>query len=265
MNEAALVVVAVVVVVSLVVVAWWGSTIALMSAARGALRPIGVVAATTPAFLGACVLARASASRLDTVGDAMGFVAALLAWACAELMFLTGVVVGPRRTPCPPVGGVRRFAVATQAVIHHELLLVGLGLAVAVCGDGDNRTARFTFAALWALRLSAKLHLFAGVPVPHAELLPPRVAYLASYFGSRRPSAALWVSIAGWLALVVVGVGAALARGPRLADGLILTLAALGVMEHVFLAVDLGDARLWALAIPTTTTRPVRDGHSSPI
>jgi putative photosynthetic complex assembly protein 2 len=259
-------VVVVVVVVAVVVLAWWGFTIAVMGAARGHAHAPRAASFAVSGLIAAVGLASASAPRLDRVGDVLGFVAALVAWACVELLFLTGLVVGPRRTPCPPVQGARRFLAATEAVIHHELMLVAVLVSLAACTHDDNRTAVFTFGALWALRLSTKLHLFWGVPVPHAELLPTRVAYLASYFGPRRSGVALWCTIAVWSVVVVAGVVAAVARGPRVADGLVCTLAALGVLEHVFMAVDVGDARLWALAIGgTTSTGPVRDGHSSPV
>jgi putative photosynthetic complex assembly protein 2 len=265
--DAPVAVVVVVVVVAVVVLAWWGFTIAVMGAARGHAHATRIALGTVCGLVASLGLATVSAHRHDTVGDVLGFLAALVAWACVELLFLTGLVVGPRRTPCPPVQGARRFLAATEAVIHHELVLVAVLVSLVACTHDDNRTAVFTFGALWVLRVSTKLHLFWGVPVSHAELLPTRVAYLASYFGPRRSGVALWCTVAVWTVVVVGWVVAALARGPRVADGLVCTLAALGVLEHVFMAVDVGDARLWALATDgaPAATGPVRDGHSSPV
>jgi putative photosynthetic complex assembly protein 2 len=250
-------------VVAAVGAAWWASTVAIMRVAGGGLTVRRVVVGGIPALVASCALAVFSAPRVDAPGDVAGFIAALLAWGFVELTLLTGVVVGRRRTPCPPLRGARRFVVATEAVWHHELLLVAVGALVVACAHGDNNTAALTYGTLWVLRLSAKLNLFIGVPHAHAHLLPQRVSYLASYFGPGRHSSALWASIALGCAALVFGLVWALGRGVRVADALVLSLGALGVLEHIFMAINVGDDRLWTWArvVDNRATRPVAPGE----
>ncbi len=68
----------------------------------------------------------------------------------------------------------------------------------------DNMLGAQAFALLFALRLSAKLNIFLGVPAFVDEMLPPHLAYLRSYF-VRAPfnpllpfSLALTIGAAAW-------------------------------------------------------------------
>jgi putative photosynthetic complex assembly protein 2 len=185
-------------------------------------------------------------------GAYLGFLAAILIWAWGEISFLLGHVTGPRRGPCPPgAQGAARFTYATQAIIHHELMLAGCGLVVAaLVHAGANPVALWTFATLWAMRLSTKLNIFLGVPNAAEELLPPHLAYLESYFGPRRVNALfpLFLTVAT-LATILVAQSAWSARAagePATALILVATLMGLAVIEHWLLVLPLRAARLWS-------------------
>ena len=61
--------------------------------------------------------------------------------------------------------------------------------------DGSNHFAMAMFAMLWMMRLSSKLNLFLGVPMLNAELLPPQLLHLRSYFRRQRMNPLLPVSV----------------------------------------------------------------------
>ena len=254
-----------------VILAWWASTAAVMwlawqarSAQRLSLGTVGVLA------VGAAALAffvRFS----PTAGAAyLGLAAALVLWGWHELAFLLGVVTGPRREPCPPdaVGG-RRFRLATATVIHHELALAAtLVLLAALSWGAPNAVAFWTFAGLWALRLSAKLNLFFGVAHVSDELVPPHLRYLTSYF-RRRPGVSPWLllallaTVAASVVLTVAATGAEPGY-PATALSLLAALALLGVLEHLFLAFPMQDARLWRWVLEGISARQGR-AHELPV
>jgi putative photosynthetic complex assembly protein 2 len=190
----------------------------------------------------------------------MGALGALMVWGWHELAFLSGAVTGPNRLPCPSgLSGLARFRAATAAVIHHELALaVTLALIVSLSWNASNPTGACMFGLLFVLRLSSKLAIYAGVPSFSDELLPPHLAYLKSYFGPRHFSPALIgalgfaAALTGWLAGRVLAAPAGSAMGVGLC--LLFGLSALGLLEHVFLAIPLRDAALWRWAIPARTT-----------
>ena len=144
---------------------------------------------------------------------------------------------------------MRHFGHAVEAIIHHELALAAtLAFVVALAWNATNWVGAATFALLWTMRLSAKLNLFLGVRNPGTELLPAHLRYLASFFGRRPVNALLPVSVAGtalvvtWLTRSALGAGSAFeATG----YGLVAALAALALLEHLFLIMPWSVARLW--------------------
>ena len=115
-----------------------------------------------------------------------------------------------------------------------------------------NAIAFETFALLWIMRLSTKLNIFLGVSNASEDLLPPRVAYLKSYF-ARAPMNALFpVSITAATTCVVLLVEAALrSTSPAHAavgSALLATFAALAVLEHWLLVLPLPASSFWPWA-----------------
>jgi hypothetical protein len=101
------------------------------------------------------------------------------------------------------------------------------------------------------------------------DILPPHLGYLKSYFGKPRLGVELYAAIAACLALAAWLAAIALAAPANSADAagasLLFALAALGALEHLFLALPMRDGALWGWACPaailpiertrTTTTR----------
>jgi putative photosynthetic complex assembly protein 2 len=194
----------------------------------------------------------ASSARATPAGAYCAFACAVLVWAWQEIAFLLGYVTGPRRTPCPAESrGWRRARHATETVLHHEVALVLLALAVlAVSWEQPNQTGWWTFVILWVMRQSAKLNVFLGVRNLGEDFLPAHLAYLQTYF-LRRPMNALWpVSVIGATLLAVPlwqGALAGTAGGGYAAtsSALLAALLTLGVVEHVMLVLPLPTIALW--------------------
>lgn len=188
---------------------------------------------------------------LDTVGGAcIAFGAAIVVWGWHEMSFLTGRLTGPRRHACPEgCRGSRHFVHAVEAIIHHEVALFAtLLLLAAITWNGANWVGTATYALLWVMRLSTKFNLYLGVRNPGVELLPPHLGYLASFFGRRRWTVLLPLSIAAAAVLVAWLARAALAAADPFAAtafGLVAAMAALGLLEHVFLVLPWSVGRLW--------------------
>ncbi len=187
-----------------------------------------------------------------SVGAALaGFTAAIVLWGWHELTFLTGLITGPRRAPCPPgARGWTRFRMAAATLIHHEIALAVTVVALAAwLWDAANPMALCTFTLLWVLRLSAKFNLFLGAPNVAEEFLPDDLRYLESYFARRPVSLLFPVSVTvgtGLAAWWAAQAGAADVDGFTAAVyALCATLTALGVLEHWFMALPFREAALW--------------------
>jgi putative photosynthetic complex assembly protein 2 len=256
-----------------VLFAWWASTGLVLALAwlGPTARGLAFVATTVAAAAG--LVAVALSARADTAGAVwLGFTSALVVWAWHELAFLGGLVTGPNRAPCPPdARGLRRFYLATLTVIHHELALFAtLVLIVALTWGAPSQVAPLTFAALWVMRLSSKLNLFFGVRNVSHGFLPEPLRFLPTYFGRSGRSRGLGLSIAAGTFSVVACVGVkaslALSAAQQLGLTMVATMLALGVLEHVFLAVPLGDAALWQWIIRSRERRgPALSSASPPV
>lgn len=186
----------------------------------------------------------------------VGFIGALMVWGWHELSFLTGASAGPRRGSADPgLTGVARFRQAAATVMHHEVALaVTALLLISLSWDVPNQIGATVFVLMFAMRLISKINLFVGVPNSTSEMLPDQLAYLKSYFGPNRMTVLLAVSIVaiagttGWFAslALVAPVGSAEMVGASL----LTTLALLGVLEHLFLALPFRDGMLWGWALP---------------
>lgn len=180
-----------------------------------------------------------------------GFAAAIVIWGWHEMGFLMGFVAGPNRAPCPTVAsGWTRLKLATATVIHHEVALAATVLALfALTWGQPNQAAPLTFVLLFALRLSAKFNLYLGVPNLSDEVFPAHLAYLKSYFRKRTMNPLMPLSLLGSAALAWWAWNTAEAApaqsGTAVTATLLAGLAALGVVEHLFLVLPLKDAKLW--------------------
>ena len=239
---------------------WWLSTGLVLYA-------IGLSGARSRATLaGAALLLGASLAVLAPSRDDVGlvstyiaFTAAIGVWGAQEIAFLSGWITGSWREGCPPAArGWGRTGFAIRAVWHHELALAASGLAVVACtAGGDNQVGAWTYGVLFAMRISAKLNVFLGVPNLTENFLPAHLAYLKSFFGRAPMNLLFPVSVSASTVALVLLVQAAAGADAAAGTALILlaTLVALGLLEHWFLVLPLPVEALWAWGLASRERR----------
>ena len=202
----------------------------------------------------------AASRSVSVLGVYAAFIGALLVWGWHEIGFLTGAAAGPRREAASPgLKGARRFAEATSTVIHHEVMLALTALLlISLSWNMPNQIGATVFVLLFGLRLSAKINMFIGVPNSTAEMLPPHLAYLKTYFGPNRLTVLLAASIAAivWVSFWFgsLALSAPLGSAKMVGASLLATLCLLGALEHGFLALPFRDGMLWGWAFRRTAT-----------
>ncbi len=244
---------------------WWFSTGLIMVLAERS-RGLRLVAMAGASVLAAIAVATLWMTRelATPAGAYVASLSALAIWAWHEMSFLFGYLTGPNRGTCPvELVGWPRFRNATATLIHHEAALaatvVGLGF---ISLTAANPAGFLVFALLFALRLSSKFNLFLGAPHFSDQLLPSRLAHLRSYFRVA-PVGPFFVITTSMIALLAASLlwGAAGASSPFDAALLALlgALAALGAVEHLFLALPLQDSVLWRWLLPARDPRRTPD------
>lgn len=204
----------------------------------------------------------ATRDDVRVTGAYLAFTCSLLVWAWQEITFLLGYVTGPRRTPCPDgSSGWRRAGFALQTLLHHELALIVLGLAVfAITWGGTNPTGLATFMIFWVMRQSAKLNVFLGVRNFSEEFLPPHLKYLQTYFKRARMNGLFPISVAASSWLAVLLWQAATAHGISVFEATALTfsgtLLSLAILEHWFMVLPLPSQALWNWGLRSRSTGP---------
>jgi putative photosynthetic complex assembly protein 2 len=189
----------------------------------------------------------------------LAFIGALMVWGWHELSFLTGAAAGPRRGPADPaLTGIARFRQGAATVMHHEVALaVTALLLISLSWNVPNQIGATVFVLMFAMRLISKVNLFVGVPNATSEMLPEHLAYLKTYFGPSRMTLLLAASIlaiavaTAWFASLALAAPAGSAE--MVGASLLTTLALLGVLEHLFLALPFRDGMLWGWAMPQRT------------
>ena len=243
---------------------WWFSTgiiIWLDNLPRHTFR--WSLAGGTVVFAIALLRLRETSGDVSVTGAYAAFTYGVLAWGWQEMSFFMGVITGPRRAPCPPGAGLwLRFRLALATCLYHELAIVASGLViVAATWGAPNKVGLWTFAVLWAMRLSSKLNVFAGVLNLNEQFLPPHLRYLSSYMRCKPMNLFFPFSVTvASLALLWLVRAAAAADGHAFrAAGLTFaaTMLALAILEHWFLVLPLPFAKLWAWAV-RLRDRPVR-------
>ena len=179
------------------------------------------------------------------------FTCAVLVWAWQEIGFLLGFVTGTRKTDCPnDAHGWRKFGLAAETILYHELALIVLGAMVwLMTKDGVNAIGFWTYLVLWAMRQSAKLNVYFGVRNLNEEFLPHHPKYLQTYFRRRPMNAFLPVSVLVSL-VVVVPIWQSAVIAPTggfeaIGMALVATLLSLAILEHLFLVIPLPFEALW--------------------
>jgi putative photosynthetic complex assembly protein 2 len=237
---------------------WWFSTGAILWLDRRPRATFRWSLIAASGLAGLALLGLATSMRdASPTGAVIAFTSALGLWGWHEMTFLMGVIAGPRRTDCPSDAiGWRRFALATSTLIYHEVaLVVTAAIIVAVTWMQPNQIGCWTFLILLVCRLSAKLNLFFGVPNFSEEFFPDHLRYMTSYLRKRPMNGLFPVSIFLGLGLAITlgahALSPAASRFQVIGFSLIFALAALALIEHIFMVVPLPDAALWRWAIRT--------------
>lgn len=248
-----------------VVLAWWFSTGAILF--LGGLHrrtfPWSMIVGTV-ALAAAIIALFTSAAAVTTANVYVAFLSALVVWGWIEMSFLFGLITGPRTSPCPPdARGWRRFRLASETVIYHEIMIACAAVSiVALTWGAPNQTGTHAFLTLAAMRLSAKLNIFLGVPNLAHEMLPARLDYLKSYFRKRRFNGFFPVSVilSLWAAFVIGARAFGGETNEAAATGamLVFTILCLGLLEHLFMILPVQDSALWRWAMPAQTAPAVK-------
>jgi putative photosynthetic complex assembly protein 2 len=249
-------------------VLWWFTTGAILfldGLPRTTFR-WSLLGATALSLLSLSLL-HSSAASADAKGAYIAFSSAIGLWGWLEITFLMGMITGTRRHACiERCSGWRHFIHATQAIIYNEiataLTVAGAFWATRNC---PNRVAFWTLSILWAMRVSAKLNLFLGVPNLGEQFLPEHLKYLKSFF-RRRPINFLFpISVTAAtlvMASVVQQFGSAKTPYDKISLSLMIALLGLGLLEHWFMVLPLPSERLWSWAFQSAA-RPKR-GRQTP-
>ncbi|MEM6421892.1 MAG: putative photosynthetic complex assembly protein PuhE, partial [Pseudomonadota bacterium] len=182
----------------------------------------------------------------------LSFLCGIGAWAFLEISFLTGVITGPVKTPCPPrAQGFERFVLALGTLLWHELAILAVGIVMwVIVWDAPNQIGAWAFTLLMGMRISAKLNLFLGVPYPPSALLPGPMSHLGSYFRERPFTALLPAVITASTALATLvawhAADPAVSAVEAVGLALIWTLLVLGIVEHWFLILPVREGALWS-------------------
>lgn len=253
------------------VFAWWFSTGIILFLIRQPAATYRYSMLAVTVVLGVSLAGLASSASDTSVGGAYtAFASALGAWAWLETSYLTGVLTGPECRSCPPGAGMReRFRRGLNASLYHELAVLALvAVAFALAWNEPNRVGVASIVALWLLRWSAKLNLFLGVPNLNEQFLPEHLRFLKSYTRTRAMNPLFPVSVtAGTLAAAWTIHPALIAdASPATIAGatLVTALTALGILEHWFMVVPLGDAALWNWAMGDSPADRVEGAEASP-
>lgn len=206
--------------------------------------------------------AHASLPDLSTQGIYMAFFAALALWGWIELAFLSGVITGPNRSPCPAFASTaNRFWRAVGTVAWHELALALTLLALGLASIGaENPFAFGTFAILFFARIFAKLNLFLGVPRINIQFLPRPLAHLASHFRIGRITAFFPLSVSALTVASALLLERAInvdTPGMSVGYALLTCLCLLALLEHWFMVLPVPDEKLWRWMMPAA--KPQKD------
>lgn len=257
---------------------WWFSTGAILLAVRRADRE-GAHARLWAVLWNLPFLILGAVGFLDTLNDGstmaiyVAFLSALALWGWIELAFLTGVITGPVRSDSVPgVPEWERFIRAWGTVAYHEILLAVTLIAMIFASYGaENQFGMWTFAVLFAARISAKLNLYLGVRKVNVEFIPDNLRHLPSHFRTARMNWLFPISITGlgfavtcWLERIWT----ADTSGEAVGFALLAALSALALLEHWFMVLPLPDEKLWRWMLPdrrpTSNTQARRLSEDAP-
>jgi putative photosynthetic complex assembly protein 2 len=203
----------------------------------------------------------------SVTGVHIAFLSALAIWGWIELAFLSGIITGPNRRPCPEgTPEWNRFLRAFGTIAWHEILLAAVTVLMGIMAwNQSNHFGFLTFAVLFVARISAKLNLFFGVANINTEFLPQPLAHLPSHFRRRPMNGFFPVSVTAlcfaagcWLERLI----AAPAPGAEAGFALLTALTLLALLEHWFMVLPLPDKKLWRWMMDAPAPKTTAPAHA---
>jgi putative photosynthetic complex assembly protein 2 len=242
----------------LTVLVWWASTGAIMVLCALPRRTFKWSMGGATLVMAVAIYGLAeSAWEVSNAGVYVAFLSALGIWGWIEMTFLMGYVTGPRTVPCPAgTEGWQRFRLALETLLYHELTILAAAVAIVMLTRrAPNQTGTFAFLILMAMRISAKLNIFLGVPNLTDEFLPKQLDYLKTYFRKCEFNVLfpLSVSASSLVAACLAQKALGATGSEAVAPTLLFALLALAILEHAFMVIPLPDAALWRWAVPSKT------------
>jgi putative photosynthetic complex assembly protein 2 len=203
-----------------------------------------------------------SRNSLDAGGVFASFFWAIVIWSWIETSYYTGFIVGRKNVPEvePGLPTWQRFKRAIAANLYHELMIIGLSIAVIIAGVGGvNETGLWAFMILHWTHQSAKINIFLGVNNLTTEYLPENLRYMAQYFVKKPLNSFFPVSVT--ISTIIATVLFASVLGSRTAgeqtgQALLFILMSAAVLEHWWLVTPV-PSRVWEWALKSRKEHPV--------
>jgi putative photosynthetic complex assembly protein 2 len=197
---------------------------------------------------------RADASTLALYAS---FAAGLLAWGWTEMALYMGYITGPRKVRCEDgCHGAAHFGHAVLANLWHELVVIVFAALIWWTG---NTVAAHCFIMLWLMHLSARLNVFLGVRNVSAEFVPDHMDVLKGFLRRRRMNALFPFSCLALVALIFW-----LSQLPQsVSTVMAITLAVIGLVEHVLLMLPLPVEKLWSWALARDAAPQSQSDHQN--
>jgi putative photosynthetic complex assembly protein 2 len=195
-------------------------------------------------------------SQSDTLVSAyLSFTFGLLAWAWTQFTFYTGMITGPRTTPCPSsCAGPRHFWHAVETSMYHEIFAALLGIVICFSTmNGQNHVGSWTYTIIWLMHTSAKLNAVLGARNLNEHFFPEQLRYLSSFITKRPMNLLFPISVTVATVAVSILMNKAMSAENDSFDMLALTfyitILALGILEHWFMMLPLPSEALWNWAV----------------
>jgi putative photosynthetic complex assembly protein 2 len=223
-----------------VVVLWGGSTAVIFYLDSLPVRTFSISMAAATLLLAACgAVIWALRSEFSHAALFASFAAALLTWGWTEMSLYMGYVTGPRKQRCAHgCHGAQHFGHAVMANLWHEIVVILFAGLIWLSG---NQTALWCFVMLWLMHLSARLNVFLGVRNVSEEFVPDHMDVLKGFLRRRNMNVLFPFSCAALVGLIVYLVSLPLSLSTTMA----ITLAAIGLFEHLLLMLPLPIEKLW--------------------
>lgn len=243
---------------------WWFTT-GLIMAVYGRARYIiqGWFVLATLVMAGAVGGLLVTARMVQPSSVYLAFTCGVIVWGWLMAAYYLGFVTGPSPdieqtvTPVDPTHHSlgQRFRQALRASLHHELLVLAVGLLLAaVLLPNPNRWGFWSFLLLWLMHSSAKLNVFFGVRNFRVDFLPSHLHYLDRLITKRSSNPFFPLSIclasSASLALFYQVIAPTATEEQVIGSLLLVTMLVLGTIEHWLLIVPL-PAMLWGWGVRT--------------